>query len=30
MARTKLAYEHLGLKYRPPAQQGDEGLFDPS
>jgi Holliday junction DNA helicase RuvB len=26
---TKLAYEHLGLKYRPPAQPGaDDGLFD--
>src|SRR5437588_2383857 len=25
---TKLAYEHLGLKYTPPPMGGDEGLFD--
>ena len=25
---TKLAYEHLGLKYRPPVNEADTGLFD--
>lgn len=25
---TKMAYEHLGLKYRPPAEDGDKNLFE--